>query len=164
MFEINATTTTPPLTVVSAGALTGIKTVSFASTCSGLTCSSRLAAWISTISTDSNRHHKGCWWLCYCAMATFSISNGFSLSVVTEAYAKYTMSPPQVDFSFSGLSLLPIFYGGCYGVSFVIWSSHVVAVYTSEGTTIWICTTVTLGAYLGQVYVPPGIGSWTLLE
>ena len=65
-----------------------------------------------------------------------------------QAYANYTMVPPQVSFIFR--AELPtdffIYVGGHNCVCFLFSGSHVDAFFTSGGSTVWVCTTAALGS------------------
>ena len=64
--------------------------------------------------------------------------------VIKVSFVNNTMSPPQVSFSLSELSIPLIFICWYYGVSFWILDYDMAAVYTNGGSAIWVWTNANL--------------------
>ena len=124
MYHINATGSTPSVTILHVGAWT---TTAACHDCFQFNGSCRLAGWIATFITYSSGHLDRCCLLCHFNTATL-ILNGLSLPVISHAYDSYAMDPPQLGCSFSELSLPQIFFMGvCYGAFFLISDSDTIA-------------------------------------
>ena len=114
---------------------------------SGVTWCYVLAGLITT-TTDSFRHHEGCFWLYCCAVPIVpipSVSDGSKADCLVSLtyYANYAMGPPQVSFSLSEMSL-PVIVYWYYGVSCLLSGSHMVRIHTNGGSTICVCTIGTI--------------------
>ena len=65
----------------------------------------------------------------------------------SQAYASYIMVAPQVSFSFrvvASYQFIMLYVGTFYDVCLLLLGSHVAAMFTSGGSTIWFCTATTL--------------------